>query len=290
MIKIGHMFGQPIGCSVCLSGDSSAPSANESTHDMMQALTRNLPAYMEAQNAQVLPQAKTQLEASQYLTPAYSKLLDDIYRQYAPSMATTGAEVERINRTGAAKTDLEILTGVGGQMTEAAQALDKKLNPEFYKTREAASGKLGELLGSINLNDPSVEAERQINQENVRSGNLGNNSATNTVANALDFGKERMGRQAMLGQAINAATNFLQPSQGQFNPVNTALNRNSTNTGENRFAGVQNPSSQAYDSANGLMNNISSFQNNAMQINSNRRDSLDRVNETMGAVGSIVSV
>jgi hypothetical protein len=275
---------------VMRSGDASAPTANESTHDSMQALTRNLPAYMQAMNSQVMPQAKTQLEASQYLTPAYSKLLDDIYKQYAPSMAQTGAQVEQINRLGAANTDLAILNGPGAAMTEAAQNLDRKLNPEFYKTREAASGKLGELLKSINLDDPSVEAERLINQENIRSGNLGNNSATNTVANALDFGKERMGRQAMLGQAINAATNFLQPAQGSFNPVNTALNRDSKTTGENRFGGVQNPGNQAYDAGNSLMNNISSFQNNAMQINANRRDTLDRVNETMGAVGSIVSV
>jgi hypothetical protein len=273
-----------------MGGDNSAPTANESTHDSMQALTRNLPAYMGAMNAQVMPQAQTQLQASQMLTPAYAKLLADVYAGYAPQMAQTGTQVENINRLGAAKTDLDILKGVGGELTKEATALDRELNPEFYKTRETASNKLAELLGSINLNDASPEAERLVNMENVRTGNLGNNSATNTVSNALSFGGEMRNRQNMLGQAINAATNFLQPAQGNFNPVATALNRNSTNTGESRFGGVEKPSDQAYNQGAGLMNNISSFQNNAMGINANRRDTLDRLNEVTTGIGSIVSV
>lgn len=267
-----------------MSGDSSAPTANESTHDMMQALTRNLPEYMRVLNAQVGPQAKTELETAQEISPAYSKLLNEIYAQYAPELAKTGAKVEEINRVGAANTDLSILKGVGGDLTKEAQALDKSLNPEFYKTRENASNKLAELLNSINLNDAMPEAERLINQENARSGNLNNNSATNTVSNALSFGGEMRNRQMALGQAINAATNFLQPSQGQFNPVATALNRNSTNTGESRFAGVQKPSDQAYTQGSGLMNNISQFQQQGNQINANRRDTLDRLNEVTSSI------
>lgn len=271
-------------------GDGPAPQTQESMQDIMQALIRNLPAYMNAQNSQVGPQAATQLAVAKQISPEYAKLNEGLYSEYAPKLAETGAKVENINRTNAARTDLDILKGSGGALATEAQRIDRILNPEFYNTREATANKLGELLSSINLNDANPEAERLINQENVRSGNLGNDSATSTVSNALSFGGELQKRRDSLGQALSVATQALQPMQGNFNPVVTALGRPSSNSGQSQFTGIQNPSSQAYQSGSQVLGSATAIKQQENDINANRRDALDRFNEVLTGVGSIVSV
>lgn len=276
-----------LAANICFDSDPPAPSTGESTASIMQSLTQYLPGYMRVVNEQVLPQARTELKAAQEISPAYTQLLSEIYRQYAPELAKTGTEVERINRLGAADTDLAILQGKGGELARESQKVDRELNPEFYATREKAAGSLSDLLGSINMGDANPEAERLVNQENIRSGNLGNTNATNTVSNALSFGREADNRRNQLGQAIGLATNFMQPSQGQFNPVVTALNRPSTNTGETRFEGINKPSDQAYQAGQGMFSGITSLRQQENDINANRRDTLDRLNETTSALGGV---
>lgn len=271
--------------------DPPAPGTQESTDEMLRAFTARFPDLMRVTNAEVLPQARTQLDAAKIISPEYNKLQLDLYGQSAPKLAELGSQVERINRTGAAQTDLDILRGSGKDLVTEAQALDRQLNPEFYKTRETASKGLEDLLGSINLGAPNVEAERLVNQENARTGNASAPAnATNTVSNALSFGGELQKRRDALGQALTAATNFMQPSQGQFNPVQTALNRPSTNAGANQFQGVRDPSDQAYQTGQGFMNNVTTLQAQKNDINANRRDGLDRFNETLTGIGSIVSI
>lgn len=266
-------------------GDSAAPTTQESTASILQALTQNLPGYMQVANAQVLPQAQAELNTAQQISPAYSQLLTNLYQQYAPQLAQAGTQVENINRTGAAKTDLDILKGSGGDLAREAVKVDKELNPEYYATREKAGKGISDLLGSINLNDANPEAERLINQENQRSGNLSSSAnGTNTTANALSFGNELQKRRDALSSALSTATNFLQPSQGQFNPVVTALNRPSTNTGSSQFAGVTNPSNQAYQSANSVLNTATAANQQSNDINANRRDILDRLNQTTSSI------
>lgn len=267
-----------------MPGDKPPQSTTESTDQILQALTKNLPAYMQAMNQQVLPQGQAQLQSAQELSPQYNELLSKLYEQYAPRLAQTGAQVENINRTGAAQTDVNILKGPGGELVKQAQALDKTQNPEYYATRATAADKLGQLLGSINLNNANPEAERLVSQESARTGNLSTPSATSTVSNALSFGNEQQKRRDALGQAISTASGFLQPAQSQFNPIVTALGRNSTNAGASQFAGVQNPSNQAYQSGGNLLNSATQLKTQENEIDANRRDWVDRINESIGSV------
>lgn len=265
--------------------DPPAPSTSESTGSIISALTQYLPGYMAVQNAQLGPQANAQLEVAKQISPQYSELLNGLYQKYAPQLAQTGVNVDAINRQGAANTDLNILRGSGGDLAKEAVGIDKQLNPEYYKTRALEGDKLSQLLGSINLDNANPEAERLINQESARTGNnTVPQNATNTVSNALSFGSQLQSRRDSLSQALSTATNFLQPSQGQFNPVVTALNRPSSNTGNNQFQGVTNPSNQAYNSGNQLLQTATAANQQSNQINANRRDTLDRVTQVMGSV------
>ena len=265
-------------------GDSAAPSTQESTDQVLASFIQRFPDLMRVQNAAVLPQAQTELAAAQAISPAYNDLLTSLYENSTPRLAAAGAKADEINRVGAANTDLNILRGPGSALVTEAQNLDKQLNPEFYKTRAATSDALGQLLASVNLNNANPEAERLVNQESLRTGNDSTPSATSSLSNALSFGDQLDKRRNSLNAALNTATGFLQPAQGQFNPVQTALNRNSSNSGTNQFAGVQKPGGQAYQSGQGFLNNVTSLRQQENDINANRRDVLDRFNEVTSSI------
>lgn len=267
-----------------MGADAPAPTTNESTAEVIQSLTKYLPSFMQAQNSQVLPQAETELAAAQKISDPYQKLLTDLYAKYAPELAKTGVGVDKINRTGAAQTDVDIMKGSGGELVKEAQNLDKQLNPEVYSAKSAASKQLGNLLAGVDIDGGTHEAERLVNREAARSGNSAVSSQIGTVANALAFGDERLKRMDALSNTIGQATNFIQGAQSQFNPIVTALNRPSSNTGNNQFGGTTKPGDQAYQSGNNMYNNINQSNMNKDNINANRRTGLDTMDSIMGMV------
>lgn len=275
-----------LGDSIKFFGDSGPPSSQESTEQTIGALTSRLPQLMEALNKEILPNSKANLEAQQATSSDYDKLITELYAKYAPDLARTGAKIDDISRSAGATTSANILANQGKDIGAATTSIDRAANPEYYATREAASKKLGELLGSINLNDANPEAERLVGQENARTGQSGNVNATNTTANALAFGNEKAKRTATLSSAINSATQFLQPSNNTaaVNAATGAAGTPAANTGVSTFAGANKIGDTASSTANGLLSQVAGFQNNAAQINSQRRDVLDRVNGTLSSL------
>ena len=263
--------------------DDKAQSGTGLSSQVIQNVMQNLPAYMNTINQQMLPEAQSKLATEQATSPAYQELLTSLYEKFAPRLAKTGADVDTISRTGSAEGDVSLLKGAGGEATRGVSALDKEVNPEYYKTRATEASKLGELLGSINLDNANPEAERLINQENQRSGNAAVPSETGTVSNALSFGNELQKRRDALGSAINTASGFLAPASGTFNTANIALGKGPTNTGLTNFAGVQAPTSTAGSQANSLLGTNTQLTGQQQDINSQRRDVLDRMNETVSA-------
>lgn len=271
-----------------MPSDDRAPSTQESTADVIKASTANMPAFMQAMIKELGPTERGKLAAAQDVSPAWAKLTSDLYRQFAPGMAQTGSEIDRANRLSAGRTDAEILGTSGRDLSRIYKEIDTELNPEYYATRKAGADSIASLLKSINLDDASPEAERLINQENIRTGNVGNNSATNTVANALSFGSEMSGRRAQLSNAINTASAFLQPSSNSaFNPATAALSRPTGNTGLSEFSGVTKAGGEAFGAGQGLLGQIGGIKQAEMGINANRRDTLDRINETMSSLPSV---
>ena len=261
--------------------DPKAKSGSGLTSGVVNSVTQNLPAYLNAVNAQLAPQAQSELDVAKNISPQYQELLTSLYEQFSPRLATAGAGNERISRISGAETDRDIARGAGADTTRALSSLDKEINPEYYKTRAAASGKLGELLGSINLNDPNPEAERLVSQESQRSGNAATPSATSTVANALSFGNEQQKRRDALGNAINSATNFLSPSAGTFNaPAVAGVTKGAGGTGLTEFGGVTKTGNNALGAAGQLQGTAAQLTGQQQDINAQRRDVLDRFNET----------
>lgn len=265
-------------------GDSPPRTASAITSDTLSGFEQAIPAILQAIVKGTPELAKAQLAGAELVSPGYNKLLTELYEKYAPQLAKTGAETEAISRKGAADTDLAILQGSGGAAARSAEALNRELNPEFYASREKAAGKLGELLSSINLDSANPEAERLVSQEAARTGNLATPSATGTVSNALSFGNELQKRRNALSQALSVASGFLPASQSNFG-TNVALNavgRAPSGTGVNQFAGVQgaNNAAQAGQAATGIFGNIQQSGDISAQLLAQRRDFLDRFNET----------
>jgi len=256
--------------------DENAPSGTATTADIYTALSTYLPDLFSTLTSQVGSTEKSLLDASKSVSPGYNKLASDLYSKYAPGLAKTGAEVENINRTGAAATDLDILNNYGVPLSEAALASGKALNPEWYKSRTTSSNALNDLLGSININDPNIEAERLINQENIRSGNTTTPSGTNTVANALSFGNERIKRQNQLSEAIKTASGLLPTLQSNFNPAANATTRASTDAGLDQFVGVKNTGDKTFDFGGDVTSNIFGSKNASIGADAENETTWDK--------------
>lgn len=258
------------------------PSVSESASDMLSALHDYYPGLAGVYRQELLPTAQAELATSQAVSPQYQQLISDLYKQFGPGLATTGAQVDDISRKAAAKTDVDILKSSGGDLARTYSDIDKSINPEYYATRTKTANALEDLLGSINLSDPNPEAERLISQENARSGNLAQPSATTTVANALSFGSEADKRRNSLEQAINSATAFLGNSStaANFNPATTILNRPTSNTGQSNFAGANTTAgSSANQASQNFTSGLTQLQSNYANNQANKRDAVDRINE-----------
>lgn len=266
--------------------DPPAKAVGESTKDTIGALVQGLPSLMQAINAQTGPSSKSDLSAATETSPGYAQLLQKLFSTYAPELAKTGSAIDNQTRLAQAQTDSDILKGPGTEMATTTQALDKQLNPEYYNTRSTESGKIAELLNSINLNNANPEAERLVNQENQRSGNTGNTNATNTVSNALSFGNENAKRTATLSSAINAATQFLQPAQNNnaLNVATASTSKSAPTTGVSQFAGVSPTSTAGQTTGNSLLAGANSLEANAQNINANRKTLLDATTSVISSV------
>lgn len=223
----------------------------------LNALEKYFPRYNEIISGQILPTEQAKFDAAAAMSPQYQQLQNDLVKQFGPEAAMLAANIERISRNADASTTTNILSNYGPQLAEAARLTDAAYErPEDKALREAGTNQVTNLLNSINLNDSTEEARRYVNQEAIRAGGYNAPSATNTVSNALSFGKEMDNRRERLSQAIQTAANFMPTTQiGRMgNPGSTLLN-NQGNTGT--MTGITNPGTESAAMGTGLFSDIS---------------------------------
>ena len=131
---------------------------------------------------------------------------------------------------------------------------------------------------------------RGLAQESNARGTSVSPSMTETVAGAQRYGDAAYNRQNQaknqLTNALSVATGALPAMKSGIDAFQVATGRSSgNNAGDNKFLGVnQNQGSEAFGSANNLLNNATQLKLNENQINADRRDGLDRFNETWSSV------
>jgi hypothetical protein len=274
-------------------GDASAPTSSESTQEMLKAYTAAMPGLMQAYQQNILPNEQAQLAASQAVSPGYNQLQSDLYKQYGPQLAQTGVDINKVNELGQIGTDTSALQAAqqsGGLLDQTRTAQDAA-DPEAAKYRALASQKVSDLLNSINLNGLSgserAEVERSNARDNVSRGTE-TPTATSTVSNAMNFGSALQGKRTALGNALTQSAQVAPGLSNGINAFTTTTGRSSSaNTGIPQFGGTTQTGSSTQSQGTNLLNQIGQFQNTKLNIDANRRDTMDRVGQGVGMVGSL---
>lgn len=281
-----------------MGGDSPTAPVGESTAAQLQAYMQYLPGLMSSTAGATLPTGQTLQDANKVLAPQQEQLLTDLFGKYGPQLSSIGDTINSNTAKANLASNKDLMSGSNATaLLDATNAAQRKLDPEYYKIREAAGGQIGNLLGSIDLSGLSgserAEVERSNNQQDQSRGLLNTPSQTATTQNAMQFGNALNVKRGVLGNALGTATNFLNSSQGPVNALQTVTGASSgqPNAGTGQF---QNPNSSANSALNtvtnmggGLLSGINTTQNNITGINSNLRDSLDR---TTGVLGSLPNI
>ena len=268
--------GEPAGKTYYLNGgDPPAPTTQETTAQMMQAIQDYLPGVMGTVNTQILPNELAQLQASQAVSPGYAALQAQLYGTTGRDLNRIGNEIAQENALASASRDAAVMAGPGMDLIRQANAAQREIDPEYYATRAATSAGLADMFKPMSGGEEEA-INRYLNRQNFGRGTLNVPSMSQVVQNAQTFGNASRDR---LGQAIQMATSAMPQFRSGVDVFQQATGKPSfANTGEQRFMGArQEAGQQSTGFANNFMGQIGENQRTAMNINANRRDTFDRV-------------
>lgn len=284
-----------------MGGDNAPTSAPESMASQLASLTSGLPGLMTAINSQLTPTAQATQNATNATAPQQAALQAQLLGQYGPQLTDLYNKLGTQSALGAASTEAQVASSPDEQkLLSTLDAQQRQLSPEYYTARAQTGTQLGNLLGSINLQGLTGSEQSQVERSNAASdaarGTAYSPSQTAVVGNAMNYGTALQQKQQNLGGIIGQATNFMSNAAGPINAQSVFQGvgqpaSNTTNSVTNSLAPNSSASSTASGSANsqasGLLGAINSTANNTANINANRRDSLDRVDQTLGSLPSV---
>lgn len=268
----------------------SPPSFGGSANSTLQAYLKYLPQLMQVTSAAQPGVDLTQARSSAATTPITSQTGLSNLQDFGAKYDAAGNKITDATTQAGSRTIADEIGGAGGDAASAADALNRRLNPEWYATRTATGNQANNLINSINLNGLSggeqAAVERSLNTSNTATGNLGVDNATNAVSNAMNFGNALQQKRDALGTALDKATSFMGSAQNtSFNPVGVATSQPTatTNFGTSQFAGVSGAGTQAASAGGNLLNTLGSLSNTNQQLQA----ASSQVNSPMGIAGDI---
>lgn len=267
-------------------GDPPAPTASESTAEMLKAYTQYLPDLLRVTSQNIMPMEEALLASRQAISPQQSQLEYDLYKQFGPQFAQIGADISRQNALSQAATDAAVLKGPGRDVVSSALEAQKLADPEYYKARELGLKGLENLFS--NLPDAGTglsgaereEVTRSLARDNIARGNT-TGGALSTVENAMKFGSAGAARQAQkqsqVAGAVGAAGGFMSPAQSRIDTFQMTTGKPSMNFGDSKFSGPRETGEATMGMGQGMWQGIGQLQSDAMNVNAKRRDTLDRL-------------
>jgi len=277
--------------------------------NQVRALQDLLPYYLDAINKGNLQSAVGQLNIANATAGPYQQLMTSLYNTYGPQLNAISNEINRRNALSAAQTENQVLTGPGTDLVKNAYNLSQIYDKPYYDTRQAAADQISKQLGSIDLNGGLSETERNeiaqgLAREGTMRGTANAPSNTDTVANAMRYGSAGRQRvlqnQSLLSQAINNASSFMPASKSGVDVFQVATGKPSMpNAGNSLFSSTGTGPTQ--DSASSLgssmISNMTGLQGQANQllmnrenIQANKKDWADYLNQTMSSLGSLTGL
>lgn len=275
-------------CTRFYGGDPPASSqgTGESTRDFLSAMSEGLPGYSKVSNAQILPNELAQLSGAQQVAPGYAALMNQLFSAYGPSLNKTGSDIAASNAMAQANSDKAIYAGPGKDIARSALDVAKITDPEYYKTREILGNRLGEMMQPGLTGGEETAISRGVAKDNVNSGVGERQSVAQQASNATRYGGAERDRMT---QALSLATGALPTlKSGTDIGAQTVGRPTAANAGAGMLPGQQQGQigNQAMANTQGLLNQVGGITQTAMGINANRRDTLDRVVQTAGDIGS----
>lgn len=281
-----------------LQGDPPAPTASETTAAQLQAFTQYLPGLFEVLRPEQAAQERFNLETQRELQPQLADLNADLLEEFGPRYNQVGADLSRQNALLQSETDKMLMEGSGRDLVRSTIDTQRIADPEYYATREATSKAYNDLVGSYDVSglSPSEAAsiERMTNRSNSRSGNAGTGSPSNAIKNAFAFDDKLQTKKNNLANVLNMYQGIQSGNRSGVDASLIATGKPaSSGFNSNQFQGVQpfgTGSAEVSGTGNNFLAQTGENARQTNQINSQRRDTLDRVNETQQAVGSWLSV
>ena len=261
-------------------GDPPAPSTQESTASVMDALVKNLPSLINIMSENYAPLERLGQTTREEIAPREAALNAELTKKYLPVYSQASSDAEK-----------QALLSNGPDIVHAADKLAREVDQPFYDTRDLGALKLGQLLGGQDPNKltggEETNVERGLNRLRVGQGENVNPSNTGTIKAALTFGGALDAKRANLAKAIDSATSFLGASRTGVDTFAQATGRSGTqNFGSNLFQG-QGTGNQAFSQGQNAFNQITGLRTQENQINADRRDSLDRATQVLSSLPSI---
>lgn len=263
-------------------GDPPAPTTTESMDSIMQAYTKNFPAYLQSQISQIKPAGEQILSATADLAPKQAQQQLDQFKQFGPQYNEVGSEINRQNALNEAENARDVVSGPGRELVQQARETSDIYDKPWFDVRDVNSQKIQELLKSIDINkltgSEEAQVERGVNRENASRGTAGAPSQIDTIRAAGQFGDALNKKKAMLGEAITAANQFTAASKSGVDTFQVATGKPSAmNTGQQKLdSGLTDTTSdKIFGMSNGFMSNLTGLQSTAMGVNANRRSGLD---------------
>jgi len=268
-------------------GDDPAPSASETTGEMLKAFTEFLPALMKTVNAQLLPSELAKLDTSRVTSPGFAQLNLDMSEEFLPQLNELGSQIAIDNQRRQAEGEAAVLGGAGRDVVERGMELERLADPEFFAIREQMGDQFSDLLNGGLTGGENAEIERAVAQDRGRLGLGGVNTGTGTVQAAQQFGKAAGDK---LRNTIAQATQFLQQSRTGIDPFLEATGRSArANVGNSNFMGAQtNVGQNAVALGSQFLGETGQNARQTNEINANRTTGIDRAISGISAAGSLM--
>ena len=203
-----------------MSTDAKA-GAKETTADVLSAMQKHLPGVMSAVSKEFKPIALQEALAAEAASPILSRSGYNILREYGPKTAQASADINAILQRAAAERELGISRGVGEELVKRAGELQRILDPEAYRATANTERAIAQLLEASRPG--LIEGER----EEIRRGMgfVNRDSALDTVANAMQFGRAYREGLGRLANAIQVASSSIPAMRSGISGFTTATTR-----------------------------------------------------------------
>lgn len=274
-----------------MGGDPAPMPTNESMAQIIDAVVKGLPSLAHVVSQELPKSEQAQIDVKKKIAPQEQQLSADLYRQFGPILNSIGQDIYRQNQLAQTTTDSDILAGKGKDLAANALALQRSVDPEYFSTRAATAKSWQGLLDGLDPNTLSggelASVERGLNRGNFNAGLSSAPSAQTGVRNALQFSDRLNQKRAMLSQALGNAPGIAQSTRSGLDPYAMATGKQANQQfGAHAFTGAtpQGFGQSTMGLTSGLLGEAGQNQRQFNDIQANRRDSLDRFNESFSSV------